>query len=199
MRRRAQAVDCRAMDATNIRRGSFIKHKDELWQAIEVMHRTPGNKRGFVQVKLRSVKSGSHITERFSSNQEVEQAWLDARKAQYLYDDPTMGPVFMDGETFEQYSLSREVLGDAMGYVRENDEVEVTFHESVPIGLRLPAKVELVIVETEPAVKGDTVNNVQKPATLETGLVVKVPAHISAGDKIRVSTVTGEFQERVND
>ena len=187
------------MDATSIRKGSFIKHKGELWQAVDVTHRTPGNKRGFVQVKLRSVKNGTHVTERFSSNEDVESAWLDARKAQYLYDDATTGPVFMDLESYEQYSLSREVLGEAMGYVKENDELEVTFYENTAIGLRLPAKVELVITETDPAVKGDTVNNVQKPATLETGLVVKVPAHISVGDKIRVSTVTGEFQERVND
>jgi elongation factor P len=187
------------MDATNIRKGSFIKHKDALWQAVDVTHRTPGNKRGFVQVKMRNVMNGSHVTERFSSNEDVEGAWLDTRKAQYLYDDATTGPVFMDSETFEQFGLSRDVLGDAMSYVKENDEVEVTFYEEKPIGLQLPAKVDLVIVETEPAVKGDTVNNVQKPATLETGLVVKVPAHISAGDKIRVSTATGEFQERVND
>lgn len=187
------------MDATNIRKGSFIKHKDGLWQAVDVTHRTPGNKRGFVQVKLRNVLSGIHVTERFSSNEDVEAAWLDARQAQYLYDDATTGPVFMDSESYEQFSLNRDVLGDAMHYVRENDEVEVTFYEGTPIGLRLPAKVDLVIVETEPAVKGDTVSNVQKPATLETGLVVKVPAHINQGDKIRVSTVSGEFQERVND
>jgi elongation factor P len=187
------------MDATTIRKGSFIKHKGDLWQAVDVMHRTPGNKRGFVQVKLRNVKTGSHITERFSSNEDVEPAWLDARKSQYLYDHATTGPVFMDMENFEQFGLDREVLGDAMDYVKENDEVEVTFYEGTAIGLRLPAKVDLVVNETEPAAKGDTVNNVLKPATVETGLVVKVPAHINVGDKIRVSTATGEFLERVND
>ncbi|MDA1195471.1 MAG: elongation factor P [Planctomycetota bacterium] len=187
------------MDATNIRKGSFIKHKEELWQAVEVMHRTPGNKRGFVQVKLRSIRNGTHITERFASNQDVDSAWLDTRKAQYLYDDPNTGPVFMDSESFEQYSLDREILGDAMHWVKENDEVEVTFYELSPIGLVLPAKVDLVVTDTEPAVKGDTVNNVLKPATLETGVVVKVPAHIRVGDKVRVSTASAEFQERVND
>jgi elongation factor P len=187
------------MDATSIRKGSFLKHKDDLWQAVDVTHRTPGNLRGFVQVKLRNVRTGTHITERFSSNESVEPAWLDARKAQYLYDDATTGPVFMDLETYEQYGLSRDVLGDAMSYVRENDEVEVTFYEGKAIGLRLPAKVDLVVQDTEPAVKGDTVNNVLKPATVETGLVVKVPAHIRVGDKIRISTANGEFQERVND
>ncbi|MDJ0521091.1 MAG: elongation factor P [Planctomycetota bacterium] len=187
------------MDATSIRKGSFIMHKGDLWQVVDVTHRTPGNKRGFVQMKIRNMKNGTHITERFASNENVETAWLDARNCQYLYDDANTGPVFMDTESYEQFSLDRDILGDAMSYVKENDEVEVTFHEGSAIGLRLPAKVELVITDTEPAVKGDTVNSVLKPATLETGLVVKVPAHIRTGDKIRVSTVTGEFQERVND
>jgi elongation factor P len=187
------------MEASNLRKGSVLRHKGDLWTAVDVMHRTPGNLRGFVQVKLRNVRTGSHVTERFSSKEDVESVWLDTRAAQYLYDDATLGPVFMDNETFEQFNLDREVLGDAMHYIVPNTEVQVTFHETTPIGLQLPAKVDLVITDTEPASKGDTVNNVQKPATLETGYVVKVPAHINVGDKVRVSTVTGEFQERVND
>lgn len=187
------------MDATSIRKGSFINHKGDLWQVVDVTHRTPGNKRGFVQMKIRNMRTGTHVTEKFSSNEDVETAWLDARMSQYLYDDPNTGPVFMDTESYEQFGLDREILGDTMNYVKENDEVEVTFHEGTAIGIRLPAKVELVITETEPAVKGDTVNSVMKPATVETGFVVKVPSHIREGDKIRVSTVTGEFQERVND
>jgi elongation factor P len=187
------------MDAVSIRKGTVFVHKGELWQAVDVTHRTPGNKRGFVQVKMKNVKTGIHLTEKFSSNQEIEAAWLESRKAQYLYDDPSTGPVFMDLETFEQFGLDKELLGNAMDFIKENEEVEVTFHEGTPIGLSLPQKVDLVIVATEPAVKGDTVNNVQKPATLETGLVIKVPSHIREGDKVRVSTQTGEFQERVND
>ncbi|MHC5011999.1 MAG: elongation factor P [Planctomycetota bacterium] len=186
------------MQANDIRKGSILIHKGELWQAVDVTHRTPGNWRAFVQVKLRNVKSGIHTTERFQSTENVEPAWLDKRKAEYLYDDPNSGPVFMDLENYEQYGLSREILGDAMNYVKPNAEVEVTFYEGTPIGLFLPANVELEIKETEPATKGNTVSNVQKPALLETGHTVKVPAHISAGDVIRVSTVTGEFQERVN-
>ena len=161
-------------------------------------HRTPGNWRAFVQVKLRNVKTGVHTAERFQSTANVEKAWLDKRKAEYLYDDPNSGPVFMDQETYEQFSLSKELLGDSMEYVKPNEVVEVTFYEGNPIGLELPANVELRIVETEPAVKGDTVSNVQKPATLETGLKIKVPAHIRVGDLVKVSTATGEFQERVN-
>ena len=187
------------MDAVTIRKGTVFIHKGELWQAVDVTHRTPGNKRGFVQIKMKNIKGGQHVTEKFSSNHQVESAWLDSRKAQYLYDDADTGPVFMDSETYEQFGLDKDLLGNSMGYIKENEEVEVTFHDGTAIGLSLPAKVDLVIVETEPAVKGDTVNAVQKPAKLETGLVIKVPSHIREGDKVRVSTSTGEFQERVND
>ncbi|MDJ0973641.1 MAG: elongation factor P [Planctomycetota bacterium] len=187
------------MDAVSIRKGTVFLHKGELWQAVDVTHRTPGNKRGFVQVKMRSVKSGTHVTQKFSSSETVESAWIDSRKCQYLYDDPNTGPVFMDNETYEQFGLERDLLGDAMNYIKENEEVEVQFHDGTAIGLNLPAKVDLVVQETEPAVKGDTVNAVLKPATVETGYVVKVPSHIRVGDKIRISTSSGEFQERVND
>lgn len=187
------------MDAVSIRKGTVFLHKGELWQAVDVTHRTPGNKRGFVQVKMRNIKSGIHVTQKFNSSETVESAWIDSRACQYLYDDPSMGPVFMDNETFEQFGLDRDLLGDAMNYIKENEEVEVQFHDGTAIGLNLPAKVDLVVQETEPAVKGDTVNAVLKPATVETGFVVKVPSHIRVGDKIRISTSTGEFQERVND
>ena len=186
------------MQANEIRKGSILIHKGELWQAVEVEHRTPGNWRAFVQVKLRNVKSGTHIAERFQSTASVEKAWLDKRKAEYLYDDPNTGPVFMDQESYEQYSLSRELLGDAMNWVKTNELVEVTFYEETPIGVELPPNVVLEIVETDPATKGDTVSNVQKPAKLETGHTIKVPAHIRVGDTVKISTVTGEFQERVN-
>ncbi len=187
------------MDAVSIRKGTVFVHKGDLWQAVDVTHRTPGNKRGFVQVKMRNVKSGIHLTQKFNSSETVESAWIDSRKCQYLYDDPQTGPVFMDNETYEQFGLDRELLGDSMNYIKENEEVEVQFHDGSAIGLNLPAKVELVVQETEPAVKGDTVNAVLKPATVETGYVVKVPSHIRVGDKIRISTSSGEFQERVND
>ena len=186
------------MQANDIRKGSILIHKGNLWQAVEVEHRTPGNWRAFVQVKLRNVKTGVHVAERFQSTESVEKAWLDKRKAEYLYDDPNTGPVFMDQESYEQYSLSRELLGDAMNWVKTNELVEVTFYEETPIGVELPPNVVLEIVETDPATKGDTVSNVQKPAKLETGHTIKVPAHIRVGDTVKISTVTGEFQERVN-
>ena len=190
------------MQANDIRKGSILIHKGELWQAVEVEHRTPGNWRAFVQVKLRNIKTGIHTNERFQSTANVEKAWLDKRKAEYLYDDPTTGPVFMDQESYEEDGVieegPRDLLGETMNWVKPNGEVEVTFYEGTPIGIELPANVELVITDTEPAAKGNTVSNVQKPATLETGHVIKVPAHIGVGDTVKVSTVTGEFQERVS-
>lgn len=186
------------MQANELRKGSYIKWNGVLWQAVEITHRTPGNLRAFVQAKLRNIKSGQHVTQRFNSSEVVEPVWLDKREAEYLYDDPSTGPVFMDAENFEQYGLSRDVLGDAMNYVKPNQKVEVTFYEGAAIGLALPANVELEVVDTEPAAKGNTVSNVQKDAKVETGYVLKVPSHINVGDRIRLSTVTGEFQERVN-
>lgn len=187
------------MDAVTIRKGTMFIHKGELWQAVDVTHRTPGNKRGFVQVKMRNFKSGIHLTQKFNSSETVESAWIDSRKCQYLYDDPTTGPVFMDSENYEQFGLDRDLLGDSMGYIKENEEVEVQFHDGSAIGLNLPAKVDLVVTEAEATAKGDTVGGVLKQATLETGLVVKLPSHIRVGDKVRVSTANGEFVERVND
>lgn len=186
------------MQASELRKNSIITWNGQLWQAVEVHHRTPGNLRAFVQAKLRNIKSGQHVTQRFNSSENVEPVWLDKRKAEYLYDDVTSGPMFMDSENFEQYGLSREVLGDTMNFIKPNSNVEVTFYEGVAIGIQLPANVELVVIETEPAAKGNTVSNVQKDAKVETQYVLKVPSHINVGDLIRISTVTGEFQERVN-
>lgn len=186
------------MNANEMRKGSIIRHKNQLWQAVEVTHRTPGNLRAFVQAKLRNLVTGAHVTERFASTDEVESAWLDKRKCEYLYLDHQSGPVFMDVETFDQFTLPKDVLGEAMNYIQPNTIVEVTFHEGKPLTVQLPSSVELEVVETEPGARGNTVSNVFKPATVSTGLVVKVPMHINKGDVIRVSTDSGEFLDRVN-
>lgn len=186
------------IQASSLRSGMCILHEGDVCRVMTVTHRTPGNLRAFVQAKLRNIKTGAHVTQRFNSSENVDPVWLDKREAEYLYDDPNTGPVFMDAENFEQYGLSREVLGDSMNYVKPNQKVEVTFYEGTPIGLALPANVELDVVDTEPAAKGNTVSNVQKDAKVETGYTLKVPSHINVGDRIRISTVTGEFQERVN-
>ena len=186
------------MNANDLRKGTIVMHKGALWQAVEVTHRTPGNLRAFVQAKLRNLVTGVHITERFASTDSVEPAWLDKRKCEYLYEDAATGPVFMDSENYEQFSLPKDVLGEAMNFIPPNTVVEVTFHEGKPLTIQLPSSVELEVVETEPGVRGNTVSNVFKPAKVETGLSVKVPMHINQGDVIRVNTESGEFLDRVN-
>jgi elongation factor P len=186
------------MNANDLRKGSIVRHKNALWQAVEVTHRTPGNLRAFVQAKLRNLVTGVHIQERFASTDDIETAWLDKRKCEFLYEDHSTGPVFMDTETFDQFNLPKEVLGELMGYIPPNTVVEVTFNEGKPLTIQLPSSVELEVTETEPGVRGNTVSSVFKPATLSTGLVVKVPMHISVGDVIRVNTESGEFLDRVN-
>jgi len=186
------------MNANEMRRGTIISYRGALWQAVEVTHRTPGNLRAFVQAKIRNLITGVSMTERFASTDTVEQAWLDKRKCEYLYMDHQTGPVFMDSENYEQFTISKEVLGDAMGYIPENTVVEVTFHEGKPLTVQLPSSVELKVVETEPGARGNTVSNVFKPAKLQTGIVVKVPMHINLGDTVRVNCETGEFLDRVN-
>jgi elongation factor P len=186
------------MIANDLRKGTIVMHKNALWQAVEVTHRTPGNLRAFVQAKLRNLKTGVHVTERFASTDTVEQAWLDKRKCEFLYEDNQSGPVFMDSENYEQFSLPKDVLGDAMHFIPPNTVVEVTFHEGHPLTIQLPSSVELEVVETEPGARGNTVSNVFKPAKLSTGLTVKVPMHINVGDVVRVNTESGEFLDRVN-
>jgi elongation factor P len=186
------------MNANELRKGSIVMHKGALWQAVEITHRTPGNLRAFVQAKLRNLVTGVHVTERFASTDSVETAWLDKRKCEYLYDDAATGPVFMDSENYEQFSLPKDVLGEAMHFIPPNTVVEVTFHEGRPLTILLPSSVELKVTETEPGARGNTVSNVFKPATVETGLQVKVPMHINQGDVIRVNTDSGEFLDRVN-
>ena len=172
-----------------------IKFNNELFAVFSVFHRTPGNLRGFVQAKLRSLRSGSMIEHRFSSEDRVERAVLDEHEMEYLYDDGDYF-YFMNTENFEQLHLTRDILGDGVQYLVPQLRVSVEFYEGKPISVALPATVDLTVVETEPALKGATVSNVTKPAKLETGLVVQVPPFISQGEKIRVNTSEGTYQER---
>ena len=172
-----------------------IKFNNELYSIAKTMHRTPGNLRGFVQVKMRSLRSGSMTEHRFSSEDRVEKANLEEHEMEYLYDDGEYY-YFMNTEDYEQMHLMKELLGDATQYLIPQLKVTVEFFEGKPISVELPATVDLTVVETEPGLKGATVSNVTKPAKLETGLVVQVPAFINEGEKIRISTAEGTYQER---
>jgi len=182
--------------ATHLRPGMVVKFNGELFSIFSVFHRTPGNLRGFVQAKMRNLRSGAMLEHRFSSEDRVERAALEQHSMEYLYDDGEYY-YFMNSETFEQMHLTKDLLGDAVHYLAPQLAVIVEFFEGKPISVELPPTVDLAVVETEPALRGATVSNVTKPAKLETGLVVQVPPFVNAGDRIRVSTAEGAYQERV--
>jgi len=172
-----------------------VKWNNELYSIFKMEHRTPGNLRGFVQVKMRRFSSGTMIEHRFSSEDKVERAVLDQQDMEYLYDDGEYF-YFMNTETFEQMHLTRDFLGDATNFLIPNLKVEIEFYEGKPMGIELPPTVDLKVLQTEPGLKSATASNVTKPATTETGLVVLVPPFINEGDKIRVSTAESAYLER---
>ena len=183
------------ISATHLRPGMVIKFNNELYSVFSVNHRTPGNLRGFVQTKMRSLRTGTMTEHRFSSEDRVERAALEEHEMEYLYDDGEYY-YFMDTENFEQMHLMKDLLGDATQFLIPQLHVTVEFFEGNPISVELPPTVDLTVVETEPGLKGASVSNVTKPAKLETGLVVQVPPFITEGEKIRVSTSEGTYQER---
>src|ERR1041385_5766626 len=183
------------ISATQMRPGMVIKFNNDLFSVFSVNHRTPGNLRGFVQAKMRNLRTGTMIEHRFSSEDKVERAILDEVEMEYLYDDGEYF-YFMNSENFEQLHLTKDILGDAVSYLLPQLKVSVEFYEGKPMSVELPATVDLKVIETEPGLKGATVSNVTKPAKLETGLVVQVPPFITEGEKIRVNTAEGTYQER---
>jgi elongation factor P len=170
-------------------------NNNDLYSILKMEHRTPGNLRAFVQVKMRNLRTGAMFDNRFSSTEQVERAILDEQEMEFLYqegDDYT----FMNTETYEQVALNSDLLGDAVSYLIPNIKVHVEFYEGKPMSVELPATVDLKVVETEPGLKGATVSNVGKPAKMETGLIVQVPAFINEGEMIRVNTSEGTYLER---
>jgi elongation factor P len=183
------------ISATQMRPGMVIKFNNELFSVFSVNHRTPGNLRGFVQAKMRSLRSGGMTEHRFSSEDRVERAVMEELEMEYLYDDGEFY-YFMNTQNYEQMHLTKDLLGDATEYMVPQLHVSVVFHEGKPISVEMPATVDLTVVETEPGMKGASVSNVGKPAKLETGLVVTVPPFINQGEKIRVNTSDGSYLER---
>jgi elongation factor P len=182
--------------ATQLRRGMLIKKDGELFSVFSAQHKTPGNLRGFVQAKLRNLRSGSMIDHRYRSVDLVEKVSLDEHEMEYLYKDGN-DYHFMNTETYEQTHLNQEVLGDSIFYLTPNLRIKVEFYEGNPIGVDLPPTVDMEVIETEPGLKSATASNVNKPAKMETGLVVQVPPFIDVGEKIRIDTNEGKYMERV--
>jgi len=181
--------------AVQIRKGHVIKWRGELWKVTDTQQVFFGKRGAYHQMKLQNVNDGHVEQNRFASDEEVEKAFLETRKMEFLYQDGD-SYVFMDPGNGEQVHIAEDVVKDQLPYISYNAQVDVSFHEGRALSVELPASVVLEVTHTEPAVKGDTATSVTKPAELETGLTVKVPGHVKIGDKVQVDTRTGEFLGR---
>ena len=184
-----------AIRVTEAKKGMVIRFENDLYQITKYDHLTPGNLRAIHHLNLKSLKSGRQKEVRMKTSDQLDVVFLDPRDSQYLFKD-SLGYTFMDNDSFEQFVLSADVIGESMQYITDNSNVTVVFCEGSALTVQLPPIVVLQIQSTEDAVRGDTVSAVQKPATLSTGLVIKVPAHIKEGEMVKVSTDTGEFMGR---
>ena len=184
------------INATQLRPGMIIVYEGDLYRVTAIHHLTPGNKRGFMQTKMKNLKTGVGTEKKFRSEDRLEQAMLDSRAMQYLYADGDMH-TFMDTKNYEQISLAAEEIGDLLHYLLPNQVVEIEFFEGKPLGISPPSTVELEVVETEPMLKGATASASYKPAKLETGVTIQVPPFIQVGDKVRVDPSEGTYTERV--
>jgi elongation factor P len=178
-----------------MKKGMLIKVGEDLFRVLELQHVTPGNLRGFVRVKFRNIRTGTLSDQKLRSEDSVERATLDERAMQYLYRDGDSYH-FMDTESYEQLHISEEALGEAVNYIIPDAVINVEFYGSEPVGIELPVTVDLKVEDTVPGIKGATASAQVKPARLETGLVVQVPPFVNTGDKVRVSTETGEYLSR---
>jgi elongation factor P len=181
--------------ATQLRPGMIIQHGGELYAVFSVEHRTPGNKRGSMQTKLRNLRSGAIIDHRFRAEDFVERAVLDEIEFEFLYGDAE-GYHLMNTETFDQIVLTKDVLGEATDYLVPGMHVKVEFYEGKPLGVALPDTVDLTVVDTEPGLQKATASSVMKPARLETGLTIQVPPFINNGDRVKVDTAEGRYIQR---
>jgi elongation factor P len=185
-----------SVQATRLRKGMLIKVGNDLFRILELHHLTPGNKRAHIQVRMRNIRTMSLADHKFRAEEDVERAILDEREMQYLYND-TDTYYFMDTTNYEQIQITAEALGDSKDYLIADALIKVEFYDVEPVGIELPPTVDLVVKETVPGIKGATASAQVKPATLETGLVINVPSFVNEGDRVRVSTETGEYQSRV--
>lgn len=183
------------MKATDLRPGIGIKIDGKVAVLVNVEHRTPGNLRAFIQIKFKEIASGKTIERRLGSSDTLDTVDLDRRPMEYLYSDST-GATFMDAETYDQMVLHKDVLGDALQYMKPNTTAVVLCIDGNPCSIELPPTVELKVEQCDPGVKNATVTNVMKDATMETGLKTKVPDFINIGEVLRIATSDGAYQSR---
>jgi len=182
--------------AGDFRKGVTIEVDGQVFTVVDFMHVKPGKGAAFVRTKLKNVMTGAVIEKTFSPTEKFEEAVIERREMQYLYNDGELY-YFMDTETYEQIPLNYDKVEDAIKYIKENMIVTVKFYKGEAFSVEPPTFVELEVVETEPGFRGDTATGGSKPATVETGAVIQVPLFINVGDKIRIDTRTGEYLERV--
>ncbi len=185
------------MISTNdFRTGQTIEWEGGVWMVVDFQHVKPGKGAAFVRARLKNVITGNVNETTFRAGEKLPKAQIEYREMQYLYESGG-DYMFMDQTSYEQVSLSTDLLGDALKYLKENMVIGVQFYAGAPIGVELPNFVELVIVETDPGLRGDTASGGTKPAKLETGAVVQVPLFVQEGERIRVDTRTHQYLERV--
>lgn len=176
--------------------GQCVLINGEIWVILYTQHKRTAQRRAEVRTKMRNIKTGAVIETNLQPDEVYEEAYIEKKPTNYLYHDGDAYH-FMDQETYEQFQLPKELIGESIGLIKENTEVTVEFFEGKPIGVLLPIFVDLKVTYTEPGVKGDTARGGSKPATLETGATVKVPLFVDQGDVIRIDTRTGEYEGRV--
>jgi len=187
------------IDGNEIRPGNVIEHQNRLWRAVKIQHVKPGKGGAYLQVELRDVRDGTKLNERFRSAETVERVRLDQKEYQYLFNDGGHY-TFMDQETYEQVALGSDVIDEQQAqFLQDGMVVTIESYEDSPIGLELPEKVTLEVVEADAVVKGQTASSSYKPAVLENGVKVLVPPHIEAGTRIVVSTADATYVERAKD
>ncbi len=176
--------------------GKRIEYNNDVFTVVDFQHVKPGKGGSFVRTKLKSLTTGRVLDNTFKGTEKIQLADVEYRKMQFSYREAD-DCVFMDLDSYEQITMPQDVLGDAVDYIKEGEEVTTIWWKSRPISMDIPAKVDLVVTDTIPGEKGNTVNNAMKPATMETGVVVQVPMFINVGDKIRIDTRDGSYESRV--
>ena len=184
------------IQAGDFRKGTTFEMDGDVWQIIDFQHVKPGKGAAFVRTKIRSVMTGSNRDMTFNPNEKYEEARIETREMQYLYNDGTLY-YFMDPESYEQLPIDKASVEEAILYIKENDMATIKFYKGKAFQVSPPNFVELEITQTEPGIKGNTATGATKPATVETGATVNVPLFVNEGAKIKIDTRTGEYLSRV--
>lgn len=179
----------------DIKNGITFLYEGNIYQVLEFLHVKPGKGAAFVKAKLRNLRTGATIEKTFNTSIKLEKAMIEKKPMQFLYSTGDTY-IFMNMETYEQVELTKDQLGEEALYLKENLDVNISFYQGEVLGLILPDKIEVTVTQTEPAVKGNTTNNATKDATVETGLLVRVPLFVEQGEKIIISTSDGKYVSR---